>query len=78
MFNVFTRLSQFVGNLRTIVGDGLSFFAGVWRRRTAPAAENLFLRKQLALVGHQNACRSSKRHYRVESTVWANVMNTTE
>src|SRR5947209_5048077 len=28
---------------------GLSFFAGLWRRRTALAAENLFLRKQLAL-----------------------------
>ena len=49
MFNVFTRLSNFVRNLRTIVSDGLSFFAGVWRRRTALAAENLFLRKQLAL-----------------------------
>ena len=49
MFNVFARLSSLVRNLRTIVSDGLSFFAGVWRRRTALAAENLFLRKQLAL-----------------------------
>jgi hypothetical protein len=49
MFNVFTRLSSTVRNLRTIVSDGLSFFAGVWRRRTALTAENLFLRKQLAL-----------------------------
>ena len=49
MFNVFTRLSSFVRSLRTIVSDGLSFLAGVWRRRTALAAENLFLRKQLAL-----------------------------
>ena len=49
MFNVFTRLPGFVRNLRTIVGDSLSFFAGVWRCRTALAAENLFLRKQLAL-----------------------------
>ena len=31
MFNVFTRLSSFVRNLRKIVSDGLSFFAGVWR-----------------------------------------------
>jgi hypothetical protein len=46
MFKVFTRLSR---DLRTIVSDGLSFFAAVWRRRTALAAENLFLRKQLAL-----------------------------
>ena len=49
MFNVFTRVSSFVRNLRTIVSDGLSFFAAVWRCRTALAAENLFLRKQLAL-----------------------------
>ena len=49
MFNVLTRLSSFVRNLGTIVCDGLSFFPGVWRRRTALAAENLFLRKQLAL-----------------------------
>src|SRR3954469_13223563 len=49
MFKVFTRLSRMVRNLRAIVSDGLSFFASVWRRRTALAAENLFLRKQLAL-----------------------------
>src|SRR5689334_7595081 len=49
MFNLFTGVSRFVRNLRTIVRDGLSFFAGVWRHRTALAAENLFLRKQLAL-----------------------------
>jgi hypothetical protein len=49
MFKVFTRLSRMVRNLRTIVSDGSSFFAAVWRRRTALAAENLFLRKQLAL-----------------------------
>jgi hypothetical protein len=35
MFKVFTRLSRDVPNLRTIVSDGLSFFAGVWRLRTA-------------------------------------------
>src|SRR3954454_24805160 len=49
MFKVFTRLSRMVRNLRTILSDGLGFFASVWRRRTALAAENLFLRKQLAL-----------------------------
>src|SRR5690242_13239657 len=49
MFNVFSRLSNFVRDLRTIVSSGLSFIAGVWRRRMAVAAENLFLRKQLAL-----------------------------
>src|SRR5438445_5345320 len=49
MFKVFTRLSRMVRNLRTIVSDGLSFFASAWRRRTALAAENLLLRKQLAL-----------------------------
>jgi hypothetical protein len=49
MFNVFTRLCSVVRNRRTIVRDGLSFFAGVWHHHTALAAENLFLRKQLAL-----------------------------
>src|SRR5947209_3573442 len=38
-----------VRNLRTIVRDGLMFYAEVSRRRTAVAGENLFLRKQLAL-----------------------------
>src|SRR4051795_1758256 len=42
MFKVFTRLSRMFRNLRAIVSDGLSFFAAVWRRRTALAAENLF------------------------------------
>src|SRR3954468_8127221 len=49
MFKICTRLSRVVRNLRTIIGDGLSFFTALWRRRTALAAENLFLRKQLAL-----------------------------
>src|SRR3954451_6880430 len=49
MFKVFTRVSRVVRNLRTMVSDGLSFFGGIWRLRTALAAENLFLRKQLSL-----------------------------
>src|SRR5947208_14052686 len=49
MFNVFRRLSKVVRNLRTIVSDCLSFFAHIGCRRLAVAAENLFLRKQLAL-----------------------------
>src|SRR3954447_20762133 len=49
MLKGFSRLARMVRNLRTIVRDGLSLFAAVSRRRTAVAAENLFLRKQLAL-----------------------------
>src|SRR3954466_4860086 len=49
MIKVFTRLAKMVRNLRTILSDGLSLFAAVSRRRKAVAAENLFLRKQLAL-----------------------------
>jgi putative transposase len=49
MLKVFTPLSTLVRNLRTIVSDGLRFFVGVWRGGAALAAENLFLRKQLAL-----------------------------
>src|SRR5436305_9268854 len=49
MLKVFTRLRTLIRNLCTIVSDGFRFFVGVWRRRTALAAENLLLRKQLAL-----------------------------
>ena len=49
MFNVFSRLCKLARHLRTIVSDCLSFFGNVGRRRLAVAAENLFLRKQLAL-----------------------------
>src|SRR6476620_2729635 len=49
MFNVFSRLSKLVRNLRTIVSDCLRFLANIGRRRLAMVAENLFLRKPLAL-----------------------------
>jgi len=38
MFKVFTQLSKMVRNCCIIVSDGFSFFAAVWRRRTALAA----------------------------------------
>ena len=40
---------QLVRNLHIFVSDCVSFVAGLWRRRLALAAENLFLRRQLAL-----------------------------
>jgi len=49
MFKRFTRLSKLVRNLRIVVSDSLNFLPGLWRRRRTLAAENLFLRKQLAL-----------------------------
>ena len=49
MFSVFSQLSKLVRNLRTTISDRLGFFANIERRRLALAAENLFLRKQLAL-----------------------------
>ena len=49
MFSVFSQLSKLVRNLRTIISDCLSFFANIGRRRLVLAAENRFLRKQLAL-----------------------------
>ena len=49
MFKLFSRLSKLVRNLRTIISDCVSFFVSLWRRRRALAAENLLLRKQLAL-----------------------------
>jgi len=42
MFDVFSRLSMLVRNLRTIVRDCFSFFANIGRRRLALATENLF------------------------------------
>src|SRR3982750_4394682 len=61
MFKVFTRLSRMVRNLRTILSDGLSLFAAISRRRTAVAAENLFLRKQLALFRERRRKRCPRR-----------------
>ena len=61
MFNVFSRLSKLVRNLRTIVSDCLSFFANIGRRRLALAAENLFLRKQLALFREREKRRCQPR-----------------
>ncbi|HEX4169771.1 MAG TPA: hypothetical protein VHZ55_30265 [Bryobacteraceae bacterium] len=49
MVNIFRRLSKLVRNVRRIVSDCLSLLANIGRRRLALAAENLFLRKQLAL-----------------------------
>jgi hypothetical protein len=71
MFNVFTRLSSFVRNLGTIVCDGLSFFTGVWRRRTALAAENLFLRKQTALFRERE--KKAMRTTRADRFVFSNL-----
>ena len=67
MFKVFTRLSRMVRSLRTIVGDGLSFFAAVGRRRMALAAENLFLRKQLALFREREKKGVPRRCERIAS-----------
>jgi hypothetical protein len=46
---VFRQLSKLVFVLRILVSDWVSFCAALFRNRTALAAENLFLRKQLAL-----------------------------
>ena len=71
MFKVFTQLSKMVRNLRTIVSDGSSLFAVFWRGRTAQAAENLFLRKQLALfagTGEESHAHDSCRQVRILQT----------
>jgi hypothetical protein len=73
MFKVFTRLSNFVRNLRTIVSGGFSFFAGVWRRRTALAAENLFLRKTIGSIpgaGEESDAHDSCRPVCILQTGW--------
>jgi len=45
----FNQISKLIAVLQIILADSLSFFAALLRSRTALVAENLFLRKQLAL-----------------------------
>src|SRR5215475_6658917 len=47
--HLFRHLLQFAGPLVTLLGDGLRFLRLYLRPRAVLAAENLFLRKQLAL-----------------------------
>jgi hypothetical protein len=46
---VFRQLSRLANVIEIVVSDCVSFCAALFRNRTALAAENLFLRKQLAL-----------------------------
>ena len=46
---VFGQLRKLIGFVQTVVSDVLQFGSALLRSRTALAAENLFLRKQLAL-----------------------------
>ena len=62
MFKLLTRLSKLVRNLRIVVSDSLNFVAGLWRRRRALAAENLFLRKPVALFRERAAHHLSLIH----------------
>jgi hypothetical protein len=48
MLSVFGQLSRLAIALEIVVSDCLSFCTGLFRSRTALAAENLFLHKQLA------------------------------
>src|SRR3954463_5154169 len=49
MLSIFRRFSKLSLTLQTVVFDCVRFYAAALRSRTALAAENLFLRKQLAL-----------------------------
>ena len=49
MLSVFERLSKLTTAVQIVIADSLGFCAALFRSRTALAAENLFLRKQLAL-----------------------------
>jgi hypothetical protein len=46
---IFNLFAEFIQLLRTLFIGGISFIALCARSRTALAAENLFLRKQLAM-----------------------------
>jgi hypothetical protein len=47
--SIFRRLSNLSLTLQSLFADCVRFYAAALRSRTALAAENLFLRKQLAL-----------------------------
>jgi putative transposase len=49
VLSVFERLSKHTLAVQIVIADSLGFCAALFRSRTALAAENLFLRKQLAL-----------------------------
>ena len=49
MSSILRRLSKLSLTLQTVIADCVRFYAAAWRSRTALAAENLFLRKQLTL-----------------------------
>jgi putative transposase len=49
VLSVFERLSKLITAVQIVLADSLGFCAALSRSRTALAAENLFLRKQLAL-----------------------------
>jgi hypothetical protein len=49
VLSIFQQLLKLIVTLQIVVSDCVSFCATGWRSRTALAAENLFLRKQLAL-----------------------------
>jgi putative transposase len=49
VLSIFQQLSKLIVTLQIVVTDCVSLCATGWRSRTALAAENLFLRKQLAL-----------------------------
>ena len=49
MLSVFERLLKLTIAVQIVVADSLGFCVALFRNRTALAAKNLFLRKQLAL-----------------------------
>ena len=49
MLKRFNQISKLIAVLQIILADSLCFLAALLRSRTALVAENLFLRKQLAL-----------------------------
>jgi predicted signal transduction protein with EAL and GGDEF domain len=49
VLSVFERLSKLITAVQIVIAASLGFCAAPFRSRTAPAAENLFLREQLAL-----------------------------
>lgn len=66
---VFRWLRTWIAFLKTVVSDGRKFGSALIRNRIALAAENLFLRKQLALFRERE--KKAKRTTAVDRYIFA-------
>ena len=79
--DIFSRINKVLGGLahlaRTLFSNGIHFIALTMRSRTALAAENLFLRKQLAFYQERKVAPrrfdNISRFILVQPSIWINL-----